>query len=84
VWSNAAQSNLVYKFRRRLCYHYTPVSRLLGLLTQEGDQVVPVLILLQSTECHLCAGNVLLGVLEVFKKSIIVPLNPLCLVGIGV
>lgn len=31
------------------------------------DQVVPVLALLQTTEGHLGAGNVLLGVLEVFE-----------------
>jgi len=57
---------------------------LLCLLTQEGDQVVPVLILLQSTECHLCAWDVLLWILEVFEQSITVPLNALGLVGIGV
>lgn len=42
---------------------------LLGLLTEEGDQVVPVLALLQATESHLGAGNVLLGVLEVLVLS---------------
>jgi hypothetical protein len=31
------------------------------------NQVVPVLVLLQSTERHLCAGNVLLWILEVFE-----------------
>lgn len=67
------------------------------------DQVVPVLILLQSTESHLCSWNVLLWVLEVFElllvrnclsflfrgdlvtyESVFLPLNSLCLVGIGV
>ena len=27
------------------------------------DQVVPVLALLETTECHLCPGDVLLGIL---------------------
>jgi hypothetical protein len=31
------------------------------------DQVVPVLLLLQSTESHLCARDVLLWVLEVLE-----------------
>ena len=31
------------------------------------DQIISILILLQSTECHLCAGNILLWVLEVLK-----------------
>jgi hypothetical protein len=31
------------------------------------DQVVPVLILLETTECHLRAWNVLLWVLEVLE-----------------
>ena len=43
------------------------IDRLLGLLAQEGDQVVSVLGLLEATECHLSAGDVLLGVLEVLE-----------------
>ena len=42
-------------------------ASLLRLIPQVCDQVVPVLRLLQSAECHLRAGDVLLGVLEVFK-----------------
>lgn len=42
-------------------------SRLFGLLLEEGDQVVAVLGLLETTEGHLGAGNVLLGVLEVLE-----------------
>jgi len=49
-----------------------------------SDQIVPVLFLLETTECHLRAGNVLLRVLEVFKQSVLVPLNGLLLVGIGI
>lgn len=40
---------------------------LLGLFTEEGDQVVPVLALLETTEGHLGARNVLLGVLKVLE-----------------
>ena len=36
--------------------------RLFGLLLEEGDEVVAVLGLLEATEGHLGAGNVLLGV----------------------
>ena len=48
------------------------------------DQVVPVLILLQSTECHLRAGNILLWVLEVLEQSVVVPVDTLIDVGGGV
>jgi hypothetical protein len=41
--------------------------RLLGLILEVGDQVVPVRALLETTEGHLGAGNVLLWVLEVLK-----------------
>ena len=43
------------------------MERLFGLLLEEGDQVVAVLGLLETTEGHLCAGNVLLRVLEVLE-----------------
>jgi hypothetical protein len=42
-------------------------KRLFGLLPQEGDEVVSVLGLLEAAKGHLCAGNVLLGVLEVLE-----------------
>jgi hypothetical protein len=38
-------------------------KRLFGLSLKEGDQVVAVLGLLETTEGHLGAGDVLLGVL---------------------
>ena len=41
--------------------------RLFGLLLEEGDQIVAVLWLLETTEGHLGARNVLLGVLEVLE-----------------
>lgn len=31
------------------------------------DQVVPILCLFQTAECHLRAGDVFLGILEVFE-----------------
>ena len=45
--------------------------RLFGLLLEEGDQVVAVLGLLETTEGHLGAGNVLLGVLEVLELEFV-------------
>jgi hypothetical protein len=42
-------------------------SRLFGLLREEGDQVVSVLVLLETAKGHLGAGNVLLGVLKVLE-----------------
>ena len=35
--------------------------------TSVRNQVVPVLCLFQTAKCHLGAGNVFLGVLEVFE-----------------
>jgi len=58
--------------------------RLFGLLLEEGDQVVAILWLLETTEGHLSTGNVLLGVLEVLEKTVIFPDNTLLLVGVGV
>lgn len=43
------------------------VDRLLGLFPEESDQVVPVLGLLETTESHLGARNVLLWVLKVLE-----------------
>lgn len=42
-------------------------ERLLGLVLEESDEVVSVLGLLEATEGHLGAGDVLLGVLEVLE-----------------
>ena len=33
------------------------------------DQVVAVLVLLQATECHLCAGNILLWILKILELN---------------
>jgi hypothetical protein len=43
------------------------MARLCGLVLKVGDKVVAVLGLLQATEGHLGAGNVLLGVLKVLE-----------------
>jgi len=45
---------------------------------------VPVLSLLEATEGHLGARDVLLGVLEVLEKSVLVPVDGALLVGVGV
>ena len=45
---------------------------------------VPVLSLLEATEGHLGARNVLLGVLEVLEESVLVPVDSALLVGVGV
>lgn len=45
---------------------------------------VPVLSLLEATEGHLGARNVLLGVLEVLEESVLVPVDGTLLVGVGV
>lgn len=42
-------------------------SILLGLVPQEGDEIVSVFAFLETAEGHLCAGDVFLGVLEVFE-----------------
>lgn len=76
----------VFAFEIEVCHNRSCVviSRLCGGLLEEGDQVVPVLVLLQATESHLGAGNVLLGVLKVGEQGLVVPGNALLLVGIGV
>src|ERR1700712_3411275 len=47
------------------------------------DQVVPVLILLQSTECHLRARNVLLWILKVFELLLPSAILPLLFLRVG-
>lgn len=48
------------------------------------NQVLPILLLLETTESHLGAGDVLLGVLKVSEEGVVVPGDALLLVGIGV
>ena len=64
------------------------------------DQVVPILGLLETPKSHLCAGNVLFRVLEIFKlqffstspialsifayQCVLLPFNPFSLVCVGV
>lgn len=43
------------------------MERLLGLVLEEGDEIVAVLGLLETAKGHLGAGNVLLGVLEILE-----------------
>lgn len=57
----------------------------LGCATRNiRDEVVPVLVLLETAKRHLCTGNVLLGVLEVVEHGVLVPGDALLLVGVGV
>lgn len=60
------------------------VAILLGLLTEVGDQVVAVLLLLETGEGHLGTRDVLLGILEVLEKSLLIPGYTLVDVGLGV
>ena len=48
------------------------------------DEVVPVLILLETAERHLGAGDELLGVLQVIEEGVLGPGDALLLVGVGV
>ena len=52
--------------------------------TKDHRLTVAVLGLLEATEGHLGARNVLLGVLEVLEESVLVPVDTLLLVGVGV
>jgi hypothetical protein len=49
--------------RRKRVNVQMAMKRLLGLVLKEGDEVVAVLVLLETTKGHLGAGDVLLGVL---------------------
>lgn len=57
---------------------------LFGILLEESNEIIPVLLLFQTTEGHLSARNVLLGIFEVGKQSLVFPSNTLLLVSIGV
>jgi len=59
-------------------------ARLLRILLEEGDQVVPVLVLLETAKRHLGTWNVLLRVLEVLEQCFFAPCDTLLLVCIGV
>jgi len=59
-------------------------ERLLGLLLEESDEIVAILGLLETTEGHLGAWDVLLWVLEVGKQSLLLPCNALLLVRVCV
>ena len=48
------------------------------------DQIIPFLLLLQTTERHLGAWNILLGVLKILEQGALIPNNALLLVGIGI
>ena len=60
------------------------ISGVLKVIRTRSVLTVPVLSLLEATEGHLGARNVLLGVLEVLEESVLVPVDSAVLVGIGV
>jgi len=57
---------------------------LCGGFLEVGDEVAPFLALLQTGVSHLGAGDVLLGVLKVFKEGVLRPYNLLFDVSLGV
>jgi len=55
-----------------------------GRFFQVGDQILPVLGLLQTAKGHLGSGNVLLWVLQIDIQGVLIPGDPLLFVGISV
>jgi len=62
----------------------TAAAVLFGGGLQVRNQVVPVLVLFQSAKRHLCARNVLFGVLQVLEQGVFAPGDALALVCVGV
>lgn len=77
-------------------YVASSTTKLCGGLLQVGDQIVSVLVLLETAKCHLCTGDVLLGILKVREKcslvpalsaysmKLVLPCDPLLFVGVGI
>lgn len=57
---------------------------LLGASLQVGNQILSLILLLDTSEHHLSTGNVLLGVLQVGEQSLVIPDNALVDVGLRV
>merc|ERR1719225_538531 len=49
-----------------------------------SNQICSVLLLLESSEHHLCPWDIFLGVDEVFVQGVLAPCDALVLVGLGV
>ena len=49
-----------------------------------GDQILALLLLLEASEDHLGAGDILLGVLQICEEGVLTPLNTLGDVGLRV
>lgn len=60
------------------------IRDLLGGRLQVGNQIATLIGLLETSEDHLGARDVLLGVLQVLEQRILVPGNTLSLVGVCV
>jgi hypothetical protein len=77
-------------------YVASSATKLCGGLLQVGDQIISVLVLLETAKCHLCAGDVLLGIFKVREKGslvparsaysmrLVLPCDPLLFVGVGI
>jgi hypothetical protein len=75
---------LVSCWRKVIRSKRVDISKLIIVVKIRDVLTVAVLSLLEATEGHLGARNVLLGVLEVLKESVLVPVDTLLLVGVGV
>jgi hypothetical protein len=75
---------LVSCWRKVIRSKWMNVSKLVNEVRTRDVLTVAVLSLLEATEGHLGARNVLLGVLEVLEESVLVPVDTLLLVGVGV
>lgn len=66
--------------RKGSCQRVAGSSCLFGCIFEICDQVVPILLLLQSAKRHLGSWDVLLWVLEVGKQGILLPCDTLRLI----
>merc|ERR1711976_74724 len=53
-------------------------------LIQVSNEVCPLSLLLEASKHHLCARDVLLGVLKVHPQCVLSPCDAFVLVGVGV
>ena len=67
IYSLSGKSNLNWPF---LSLRHLNFLLLLCGFVEERDQVVPVLLLLETGEHHLRAGNILLGVRQIDVQSV--------------
>merc|ERR1712072_872369 len=68
----------------RLQRHMDDRRTLGGGLLEPSNQVVPILVLLESSESHFGPWDVLLWILKVFEQGVLIPSNSLLNVGLSV